>query len=301
MNKWLTKAVNQCVVLLRGYRWSLLLLPVLTLLLMFFLVPMCNMARIAFLKYDPIRLYMPIFTTGNFAKFFGDYYYWGMLLNSLKIGVLTSLFSLLLGYPIAYYLTRSKGTERTILTGCILLPIFTTVVIIALGWYVIFLPYGLAQKLLAALGITSGPIKVLRTSPMLIAVLVHAHIPYAIMILASSIQAVPEEKLQAARVLGAPDWRVIWSVMIPLTMPGIVSSAILVFSLSASSYLIPALITGHKIKLLPIAIWSYTSELLNWPFASAIALVLFIVTLSVTYGFIVTTNKLSRRGQWEVV
>ncbi len=141
----------------------------------------------------------------------------------------------------------------------------------------------------------------LQSFPSLIIVLVHLHIPYAILILASSIQNISEEKLNAARILGASTPKVFQKIIIPLTMTGIVSSAILIFALSISSYLVPILITGQKLRFLPMAIFSYTADLLNWPFASAIAIILLVIVSAAIYIFTAITNRITGRGKWEEV
>jgi len=219
----------------------------------------------------------------------------------LKVGSLTTVVTLVVGYPIAYYLSFSKGTERTVLTAGFMLSLFVTILVGTLGWYILFLPFGLLQRTLKAVGLISGSLGLLKTSPALIIVLAHLQLPYAILILTSSIQTVPKDKIDAARTLGAPTWKIFSKIILPLTMPGIVSSAILAFSLSASSYLVPILITGQSVPILPISIWRYTNEILNWPFAAVNAILLFIITMTIMYVFIVLTNYISRRGKWEVV
>ncbi len=286
---------------IKRYRWVLMLFPSMFLLILFFLIPMLVLLGMSLLKYDRISLYILKLSFENYLKFFSDPYFFGMVFASLKVGFCTTFFALLIGYPIAYYLTRIRGGERTILSAACLLPIFVTILVTTLGWYIIFLPFGLLQRLFNLLGLIDGPLRWLHSLPALIVVLVHLHIPYVILILAASIQNVSEEKINAARILGASTIKVIQKVLIPLTMPGIVSSSILVFALAMSSYLIPILITGQSLRLLPMAIFSYTTELLNWPFASVIAIILLFIVFAVTYGFISLTNRLTGRGKWEVV
>jgi putative spermidine/putrescine transport system permease protein len=122
-----------------------------------------------------------------------------------------------------------------------------------------------------------------------------------VLILVSSLQAIPPEKLNAARLLGAGVPRIFLTIVLPLTMPGLVASAILVFSLSASSYLTPILIGGQRIRVLPLAIFSYGTELLNWPLAAALAFILLVLVVAITLSFSLLMNRLSKRGQWEMV
>jgi putative spermidine/putrescine transport system permease protein len=262
---------------------------------------MLELIRMSFMKYDRFTLYKAVFTWENYGKFFADPYFIQMVLTSLEVGVYTTFFSLLVGYPVAYYLTRIRGIERTILSAACLLPIFVTILVTTLGWYIILLPFGIVQRLFLLLGLHQGPLRWLQSFPALITVMVHLHIPYVVLILAASIQNVSQEKINAAKILGASTFRVFQKVIIPLTVPGIVSSAILAFADAVSSYLVPILITGQKISLLPISIFSYTTDLLNWPFASAIAILLLVIVLIATYAFTALTNRMTRRGKWEMV
>jgi putative spermidine/putrescine transport system permease protein len=282
-------------------QWLILISPGIVLLIFFFVLPMVKLLQMSFMEYDRLTLYKIVFTWENYEKFFGDPYFIEMIFNSLKVGFYSTFFSLLIGYPVAYYLTRIRGIERTILTAAFLLPIFVTILVTTLGWYIIFLPFGIVQNLLQFMGIHEGPLRWIQNLSVLVAVLTHLHIPYVVLILVASIQDVSQEKIDAAKILGASTFHVFQKVVIPLTVPGIVSAGILTFTDSISSYLVPALITGQKVSLMPLSIFSYTSELMNWPFASAIAILLLVITLIITYGVIVLTNRMIGRGKWEMV
>jgi putative spermidine/putrescine transport system permease protein len=281
---------------------SLFLLPVLLLLLVFFIVPLADLFGISFTLHQPgPRRADGAFTLANYREILSDPFYLGMIGNSLQLGVLTVIASLLIAYPVAFYLTKATGWERTLISVACLLPIFVNVIVGILGWYILLLPFGVFQQALAWLGLVDGPIQWLRSFWAIVAVLTYEHVPFAVLILASTVQNVPQDKLNAARILGASNFRILRTIMLPLTMPGIVASAILVFALSVSSYLVPILIAGPRTQVLPISIFSFASELLNWPMASAMSLVLLVVVGALTYGFAVMANRLTKRGQWEMV
>lgn len=101
-------------------------------------------------------------TLVNFREFLGDSFYLEMVLNSVLLGAATVVATLLIGYPVAFYLTRASGWERTLISVACLLPIFVNLIVGVLGWYILFLPYGVLQQLLAALGLVDGPIRLLR-------------------------------------------------------------------------------------------------------------------------------------------
>jgi len=286
---------------LTGTRRGIPLAPALFVLGVFFVVPMFELIRMSVYEYSRVSVYVSNLTWANYAQFFSDRFYWTMVWTSLKVGVFATIFALLCGYPMAYYLTTIDGWERTLLSGACLLPLFVTILVGTLGWYIILLPFGLTHNVLSLLGLIRGPLTALNTFPALIAVMVYLYVPYVVLIMAGSIQGVGRDKISAALVLGASSWMVLRRVLVPLTMPGIASSAILVFALSISSYLVPVLITGQRLRVLPMAIFSYTTDILNWPFASVLAIVLLVIVVVATYTFTAITNRLTGRGRWETV
>jgi ABC-type spermidine/putrescine transport system permease subunit I len=278
------------------------LLPVLLLLVFFFIVPLMQLLQLSMLSQQPtLQQPSPGFSIANYARIFQDSFYLQMTATSIMLGVCTTLATVLIAYPVAYYITRISGWERTLISVACLLPIFVNVIVSILGWYILLLPFGVIQQTLAALGIVSGPLQLLRTFPALVAVLTYEHLPFAVLILVSSLQAIPTDKINAARLLGASVPRIVRTIIIPLTMPGLVASVILVFSLSTSSYLAPILIGAQRIPVLPLAIFSYGTELQNWPLAAALAFVLLVLVVAISYAFSVAMNRISRRGQWEMV
>jgi ABC-type spermidine/putrescine transport system permease subunit I len=280
---------------------ALPMLPALLLLAVFFLMPLAELLVISVHQQPTPGMPAPALTGANFVKAVTDPFYLGMAANSVMVGICTTLATLAIGYPVAFYLTRVSGWERTVISIACLLPLFINVIVGILGWYILLLPFGVIQQMLAALGLVSGPVELLRTFPALVGVLTYEHVPFAVLILASSLEAIPREKLNAARMLGAGVPRIIRTIVLPMTMPGLVATAVLVFSLSSSSYLTPILIGGQHVRVLPLAIFSYGTELLNWPFAAALSFVLLLLVGGVAYGFSAAMAALTGRGRWDPV
>jgi len=288
----------------RPIRWGALVAPMLVLVFIFFVIPILYLLRMSFAEPAFARSVVPIFgvfSLENFAEIFSDFFFLEMIVNSLIIGTGTVVATLLISYPIAYYLTLTRGWERTfILVGC-LLPLFVNIIVAILGWYILLLPFGVIQNMLSALGLIDGPLGALKSYWALIMVLTYEHIPFAVLILAASLQNVSRDKINMARVLDAGVCRIFLTIVLPLTMPGVVATVILVFALSISSYLVPVLITGQQVMVLPIAIFTYTSYLLNWTLAAAISLILLVIVAGITFGLAILANRLTRRGEWEIV
>ena len=276
----------------------LLLTPALVLLLVFFAAPLLELLHLSLLSEVPRS---PDLTLAQYAKTLRDPFYLQMAGNSVLAGLATTILTLVIGYPVAFYLTRVSGWERTLVSLACLLPLFVSVIVGILGWYILLLPFGIVQQALSALGLIQGPLPLLRTFPALVAVLAYEHIPFAVLILAASLQSIPRAKLDAATMLGAGAPRIFRTIVLPLSMPGLSATAILVFSLSTSSYLTPILIGAQKVPVLPLAIFSYGTELLNWPFAAALSFVLLVLVVAIAYGVAILTNVLARRGRWDMV
>ena len=275
------------------------ILPLLVLLGVFFIYPLIGLLGLSF--QAPSSDASSSWSAASYWKIVSDSYYLAMFGNSLLLAALTTLGSLIIGYAVAFYLIRTSGWERTLIAVACLLPIFVNIIVGILGWYILLLPFGVIQQALAAVGLVDGPIQWLRSFWALVAILTYEHVPFAVLILASSLQGVPVDKINAARILGASVPTIIWTIMLPLTMPGIVATSILVFSLSISSYLVPILIAGPSTQVVPLAIFSYSSELVDWAMAGALAFILMVIVAVVTYAFIVLTNRLTHRNEWEMV
>lgn len=275
------------------------LFPISVLLVVFFVLPLANLFGTSLAPragQSAGRL-----GAGNYALIFTDGYYIVLIANSLAVGIATTLLTLALSYPLAFYITKTKGWERTIISSICMLPLFINVIVGILGWYILLLPYGVIQQALSALGLMEGPLHALRSYPALVAVLAYEHIPFAVLLLVSSLQAIPQDKISAARILGADVGRIFITLILPLSMPALVASAILVFALSSSSYLTPILIGAQRLQVLPPVIFSYGTEQMNWPLAAALAFVLLFIVVALTYLFSLAMDKLSRRGQWDMV
>ncbi len=286
----------------RRLRGKAATLPMLLVLVVFFVAPMLYLLRMSLSPDQAISasLFGP-YGLRQFERLLTDPFFYRLFANSLASGLCTVVATLLLSYPVAFYLIGTQGWERTMIAAACLLPLSVNAVAGILGWYILLLPFGIVQKTLLWLHLIDGPFRGLRSFWALVGVLAYENVPFAVLILASSLQGVKREKVQAARVLGASNLRILLTVTLPLTVPGIFAAVVLTFSLSVSSYLVPLLIGGSAVKVLPIAIFTYTTDVQDWPYAAAMSLLLLVTVLAVTYGLAAVANRLFRRGRWEPV
>ncbi len=203
--------------------------------------------------------------------------------NTFKIAAYVTLFSFLLGYPVAYFLTVAPPVWRLIGFFCVLIPFWTSILVRTYAWLVILGRRGIINETLLSAGIIETPLAMLHSTPAVLLGMVHVLMPFFIFPVYSVMQRIDTNLISAARGLGAPDWRVFLSVYLPLTLPGVLSGATLVFILSMGFFITPALLGGGRVTMISVLIEQYVNTFLDWQFAGALSAVLLAVTL-IAYG-----------------
>jgi putative spermidine/putrescine transport system permease protein len=266
-----------------------LLAPTLLVLIIFFVLPYMNMVRMSFLQFDSAQLTYSGITLNNYKEVFGDSYYWTIVYETLKSGILTTVFAFLLGYPIAYHLAHAKGKWRTFFLFLVLAPLMVGLVIRSYGWMVLLQNNGLVNQLLMAVGLTDEPIELMYNSFGVIVALIHIFLPFMILPIVGSLQGINPDHGLAARSLGATRTEVFFRITFPLSLPGVISGTILVFLMSISAYAIPILLGKLEVMMMSMMVVQIIADALNWPLGSAMAILFFLiaVVLLVIYNQVV--------------
>jgi putative spermidine/putrescine transport system permease protein len=270
---------------------TLALLPSLAVVGAGLLLPGLVMLAYSFLRYVPGRITDFTLTLENYRRLFGDFFYLGVVAKTLQIGVIVTVVALLLGYPVAFYLARTTSRFKAVLIYLVFLPMMVGIVVRAYGWIVILGREGLVNTGLQSLGVVDEPIRLLFTPHAVVAALVEVLLPFMIMPILSSLEKIDRHVEEAARACGATPTHTFLRVTLPLSLPGIVSGSLLVFSLSITAYALPALLGGAKLKL--IAALAYDAMLVgyNWPFGSAIGIFMGVVAGTVVYLYLRTAGR----------
>lgn len=275
-----------------------LLLPVLGLFLFFFAVPVLTLLASSLQRFDPgTGKTLDRLTLYNFHRFLFDRFYLGVLFTTLQMSLVVTLVCLLFGYPAAYYLSRSDGRERTFLTLLILSPLLVSLVIRSFGWLVILGPRGLINATLLGLGLLKSPLKLIYTQTAVVIGLAHVFFPFMVLSIASALQNIDPALFRAAHNLGATRFRTFWRVTLPLSLPGIMAGSLIVFALSASSFVTPTILGGPWVKVVAYLAYEQNVNVLDWPFGAAISVILLVVTAAV----IIIYNRLVERGRFAAV
>jgi putative spermidine/putrescine transport system permease protein len=202
-----------------------------------------------------------------------------LMLMSIALGVCTAVVTLVVGYPIAYYLARSKSRWRHYVFVIIFVPLLFSIVIRTFGWIVLLGSNGLLNGLLLQLGATDRPVVWLYNFPMTVVGLVHVFLPFMVLSVLSSLALVDQRMEDAAGILGASPWRVFRHITLPLSRQGIFGGCAIVFSLTVGAYVTPRLLGGGRVQVLATEIYAQMLEIGDWGMAALLGAALTLVTL----------------------
>ena len=261
----------------RGY---LLSAPALALFFGLLLLPLALTLVLSFNVFDyEVGVKGGEWTLAQYANLLTDSYFYEIFLRTFWISALVTLLCVVIGVPEAYILSRMGTPWRSIFLILILTPLLISVVVRAFGWSLLLGADGLINQAIQALG--GRPIKMLYTPFAVILALVHVMLPFMIIPVWTSLQKLDASAEQAALSLGATQAQVMRMVVLPQVMPGVLSGTLIVFGLSASSFAIPGLLGGRRLKMVATVVYDqYLSEL-NWPMGAAIAVALLLINLLV--------------------
>lgn len=226
-----------------------------------------------------------------FVKFFTDPYYREILFSTIGTAFKVTFFTLILGYPTAYFLARTTSKYKNLLLISTILPFLVSALVRAYGWIVILGDTGIVNQILQNLGLIDEPIKILYTMNGVIIGLVHLLIPYMILSIATVLQNINPNLEAAAQSLGASPWKTFRKVVFPLSLPGVITGSILVFTVSMTAFVTPKLLGGPRIKLMSTMVFQEVQVTFNWGMASAISFIL----LGAILFFLLMSNILTKK------
>ena len=259
-------------------RWLALCGPAILIFAVLYVTPLLQLVRLSFDRFDPSSGVIPDFQLGFYVRFLTDSYYLGILWRTLSISLITTVACAILAYPLAAFLISSRKWQQTGLFIVLLMPLVTSSIVVSYGWLILLGQQGLVNRVVLALGLSQTPLRMMYSRAGIVIGLTHVLLVFMTLSIATSMQAIDPNLRKAARGLGATAWTTFRKVTLPLTLPGLRTGSLLVFSLAMSAYAIPVLIGGPRMKVLSYLIYQQSSSLLNWPFASAMAVILVIST-----------------------
>jgi ABC-type spermidine/putrescine transport system permease subunit I len=274
----------------RKHSAFLFLSPVIILLMLLYLLPLILLLAQSFYTYDPnFFLPKPIFTLENYRIVLSPPYSKAITLT-LWISATTTILTVILSYPLSFYLVRSKtGLAKKFVMGFLIASFFMQLLIRIYSFYHVFGQEGVLNQTLTFFGL---PTQDWLGGPWPIAVsMVHQSIPIAVLVMMGSIKTINPEVEDAAKILGANGVETFFKVTLPLSLPGIIAASLLSFTGSASAYVTPLVLSQGKVLMMANYIYNRFLDVVNYPFAAAMSVVLLILSLSVSYGISGVLNR----------
>ncbi len=206
--------------------------------------------------------------------------------RTLFVAAVVTLFTLVLGYPVAYVLTIAPKAIAGIMMLMVLLPLWTSLLVRTTAWVVLLQSNGVINDALMALHLTSERLQLIFTRVGTVTAMTHIQLPFTILPIYSVMRSISTTQLRAARSLGAPPISAFWRIYAPQTLPGVVAGCLMTFILSLGYYITPALVGGPRDQMVSNFIAVFINRDLNWGLASSLGVVLLVVTLAIYLLFL---------------
>lgn len=265
----------------------LLVLPAFLVFLVFFLLPIIFLFALAFNPSVPgVATFQHTLTLANFQTIFNNSLYYGSVIRSIELATAATTVALVLGYPLSFVVAKTKNPGRnTFYTILILISMQLDLVVRMYGLTVLFGNNGLINGTLLQHHIISQPIPLMYNSFGVVVGLVQLTLPFMVLSLVGVIRGINPSLEEAARSLGAGRWTTFWKITVPLSMPGILAGSLLVFAISVSSYVVPAVLGGYHVIVMSMQIYEQIFELGYWQFGAAMGVILFGISLIVMLAY----------------
>jgi len=246
------------------------------------LLPLAILFRYSLNQFVPGKFMVDALTVENYVKFFTDLYYTAVLTRTIRIAFITTAICLLMGFPLAYVLARTRTRYKNILIMLVVLPLFVGNAVRAAGWMVAFGNKGVINASLMGTGAISTPLEIMFTETAVIIGITAVNLPFMVLTLQSVIEGIDRAVEEAAFNLGATPMQMAYRVLLPLAMPGVLAGTILTFILAMNAYATPVLLGGPRFQMMGPLVYGQFVQQNNWPFGGAIAFILMTATLLLT-------------------
>jgi ABC-type spermidine/putrescine transport system permease subunit I len=257
-------------------RWSLLVVPAIAFLAIFFLAPLVLMGVRSLT--DPADAGL-----SNYARFFAQEAYLRVLTNTFWIALISTVACLVVGYPFAYLMTVVPGRVAGLLLIAVLLPFWSSLLVRTFAWQVILRDTGIINRFLIDLGLITEPLALIRTTAGVILGMTHILLPFMVLPIYSVMRRIDPEYGRAAANLGASPASAFLRVFVPLSLSGVVAGCLLVFVLALGFYITPALLGGLRDQMISQLIVQQIQQRLDWGFGTAMSVLLMAITLVILF------------------
>jgi len=267
----------------RAYR-AAVTIPPLMWVMVFLVVPYFLMFCYSFWSVSASQTIVHSWNLDNYRQLLTVNVYWQTLLRSMGIAARVTLFSLVLGYPLAYFLSFHAGTRKDLYYQLVIIPLWVSYLVRAYAWKTILGSEGVLNTLLQYVHLTHRPLEFLLYSPFAVVLtLTHIYTPFTFLPIYAALERIPRNLVEASHDLGASPRQTFWRVILPLSIPGVLAGATFAFVLSLGDFLAPALLGGPSGIMISNIVVSLFGAAYNWPLGAAISLCMLALVVSLLF------------------
>lgn len=294
----------------KGWQLTGLISPGALWILLFFNLPLLIMLFISFVergRAGGIKI-PPVYTVENYRLFFdacvsefsgpecNPLLYLGIFGHSVRIGLVVTFWCLILGYPLAYFMAKQKQVWRDALMVLVIIPFWTNFLVRTYALKSVLATEGLLNSFLMNLHLIGQPLDLLFNEFAVVVGLIYGYLPFAVLPMYTSIEKFDYSLMEAAADLGASPRRAFLRVMLPMTLPGVVAALVLVFVPVVGAFITPDIMGGGKVEMIGTLINRQFGVARNWPFGSAMSLILMLLVLIGVIIYFRSSTEETRRG-----
>lgn len=275
----------------RAYK-TIVTAPPLVWVTIFLIVPYALMFCYSFWSVSSGQMIVHSWNLENYRELLRKPVYWETLLRSIWIAARVTVFSLALGYPLAYFLSFYAGRRKDLLYQLVIIPLWVSYLVRAYAWKTILGSDGVLNTLLQYVHLTGHPVEFLLYSPFAVVLtLTHIYTPFTILPIYAALEHIPRNLVEASTDLGATRAQTFWKVIFPLSIPGVVAGTTFAFVLSLGDFLAPLLLGGPSGIMISNVVVSLFGAAYNWPMGAAISLGMLVIVVSLLF----LSEKLEKR------
>jgi len=267
----------------RAYKTAVTLPPVLW-VAVFLLTPYVLMFCYSFWSVSASQTIVHEWTLSNYQELMHKAVYRETLFRSMWIAARVTILALLLGYPLAYFLSFRAGNRKDLYYQLVIIPLWVSYLVRAYAWKTILGSEGVFNTLLQSVHLTRHPLEFLLYSPFAVVLtLTHIYTPFAFLPIYASLEHIPRNLIEASQDLGASPAKTFWRVIFPLSMPGVVAGGTFAFVLSLGDFLAPLLLGGPSGIMISNVVVSLFGAAYNWPLGAAISLCMLVLVVALLF------------------
>jgi len=269
-----------------------LTIPYLVMVIALIVIPIGWLFYLSFIGRDGT------FSFENYTRMLESKAYLRIFITTFKISILTTILCAMLGYPLAYFMSQLSQRWANICMIGVLIPFWTSLLVRTYAWLVLLQKRGLVNDMAIDLGLIEEPIKFVHNTSGTLIGMVHIMLPFLILPLYANMRAIDQNCLKAASSLGARPSYAFWTVFFPLSIPGLLAGLLIVFVLCLGFYVTPAVLGGGKVIMVAMKITSNIELYFSWGAASALGVVLLVVTMAILFAAskLVSLDQLGGKG-----